>query len=346
MLAVDRSGSLNLTNSCGAVKQSAINFVNKFVNGRDNIGLITFATSTNVDFPIANNFQTASTNVVTLINNITCNGSTSSAMALWKAYDQLIGLNQSSALNIILFFTDGKPTGVNVNMPLTSTNTCTSPHSGSPQWVNGLYNTYTNANQYFGLLNPISNGTITNLDQNPTPDSNTGAGCAYMSGWQPFDGTSWHNMTATNDFLGVPTKDVFGSNLNNGYQPIVTSNGYISLADTTSAASMAMNAADDAALQIRAGTQMCHNAPSPTTSCTALTTHNGAGLSNVVIYSVGLGNAPYPISTDLLERISNDPRSTNYQSSQATGAFYEAPTTADIDAAFNKVSSQILRLAK
>ena len=73
------------------------------------MSLVTFASSTHADFPIASDFQTASPNVVTQINNITCAGSTSSAMALWEGYDQLVGLNQPNALNVILFFTDGNP---------------------------------------------------------------------------------------------------------------------------------------------------------------------------------------------------------------------------------------------
>src|SRR5271165_2064228 len=38
-MVVDRSGSLATSGSCGAVQQAAINFVNKFANGRDNMAL-------------------------------------------------------------------------------------------------------------------------------------------------------------------------------------------------------------------------------------------------------------------------------------------------------------------
>ncbi len=95
-------------------------------------------------------------------------------MGLWEGYDELVGLNQTAALNVILFFTDGKPTGVNVNMPLVSATTCTNAHPGPPQWINGLYNTYTNANQYFGIVQPTNNGTIMNNDGNATSDANNG----------------------------------------------------------------------------------------------------------------------------------------------------------------------------
>jgi Flp pilus assembly protein TadG len=337
-LVVDRSGSLALTNSCVPLQQSAINFVSKFSNGRDEISLITFASSTHVDFPIANNFQTAVPSVPAMIGGFSCAGSTSSAMGLWYGYDQLVGLNEPGALNVILFFTDGKPTGVNVNMPLAGGSPCNSAHSGSPRWINGLYNTYTNVNQFFGVLNPTNSGTITNGDFNPTSDSNTGAGCNYMSGWSG-------NVTDTSDFAGVPTTDVFGDDLNNGYQAITLAGGYIDLGNANNSAAMAMNGADDAATQIRNGHTLCQNAPAPTAGCTSLLTHTGS-LSGVIIYSIGLGNAPYPISTDLLKRVSNDPLSTIYDSTKPAGLFVAAPTSADIDAAFAAVASEILRLSR
>ena len=340
-LVVDRSGSLQSTGSCGPVQQSAINFVGKFSNARDYMSLVTFASSTHVDFPIADNFLTATPSVPTLIGNFSCAGSTSSAMALWEGYDQLVGLNQPNALNVILFFTDGKPTGVNVNMPLVSTSPCMFPHPpvspGGPKWINGLYNTYTNQplGQWFGVLDPTNPGTPPIGDMALTADSTGGQGCNFKS-----------NVQDTSDFQGVPTLDVFGDNLNNGYQAISPApSPYISFSNTPNAVSMTINGADDAATQIRNGTSLCANAPAPTSGCTTYLTHTGS-LSNVIIYSIGLGNAPYPISTGLLERISNDPRSTIYDSSKPVGAFVEAPTTADIDAAFALVASEILRLSR
>lgn len=329
-MVVDRSGSLALTSSCAPLQQSAVNFVNKFSNGRDEIALVTFASSTHADFHISTNFQTASPNVVSLIQGFTCEGSTSTAMALWYGYDQLVSLNQPNALNVILLFTDGKPTGVNVNMPIANSSSCTNAHAGTPKYINGLYNTYTNVNQFFGILNPVNNGTITNSDFNPTPDGSTGAGCAYMAG-------GWSNsVTVTSDFLGVPTTDIYGDNLNNGYQAItLNGNGYIDLGNSNNAGSMPMNAADSAATKIRSGSAEPSTLP-----------NSGRSLNNVIVYTIGLGNAPYPISSDLLERISNDPRSTIFNSSQPTGLFILAPTSADIDSAFASVASEILRIAK
>ncbi|MDP9112582.1 MAG: VWA domain-containing protein [Acidobacteriota bacterium] len=327
-IVVDRSGSLAASGSCGAVKQAAVNFVSKFANGTDNIALVTFASTTSLDFAIANNFQTAGTNVPTLINNVVCQGSTSSAMALWYGYDQLVGLNQPAALNVILLFTDGKPTGVNVNMPVVASSMC--GHPGAPRYINGLYNTYTNVDQFFGLLQPTPTAnTIANADLWYTSDASNSANCIFASGWPS-------NVTNTSDFLGVPLTDVYGSNLDNGFQPI-TRNGsnYIDFNNSANAGNMPQNALDDAATKIRSGA--VEQGPLP---------NSGRSLSNVIIYTVGLGNAPYPLSVPLLERVSNDTRSSIYSTSQATGLFVLAPTTADINASFARIASEILRIAK
>jgi Flp pilus assembly protein TadG len=350
VLVMDRSNSLAVSNSCAAVLQAATNFVNKFSNGSDNVGLVTFASSTNADFPIANNFQTATVNVPTLINGVSCEGSTSSAMALWTGYDQLVGLNQPAALNVILFFTDGIPTGVDVNMPYDVTqNTCQHAHpaSGSnPPYINGLYNTFTGANQYFGVLNPVNGGTIPPADFNITPDGQSGAGCRFAVGWSGQD-------TTTSDFLGVPQHDVFGDNLNSGYLPITltpvigTYGQFISLNLTSpvannNAANMPQNAMDDAATQIRTGTVEA-------ASATGLLNNIGRGLTGVTIYSIGLGNAVNgTVNPAALIRVSNTIASPIYVAppTQQTGDFVLAPTSADINTAFSQIAAEILRIAK
>ena len=106
------------------MKTAASNFVSQFASGRDNVGLVTFAFSSYVNFPLANDFQTANPNVPTLIGNIACSGSTSTAMGLWKGYQQLVALNQPNALNVILLFTDGQPTAVALNMPVANASPC------------------------------------------------------------------------------------------------------------------------------------------------------------------------------------------------------------------------------
>ena len=66
---------------------------------------------------------------------------------------------------------------------------------------------------------------------------------------------------------------------------------------------------------------------------------------NVMIYAVGLGGAG-EAEHDLLRRISNDPDSSIYDSSALEGMYVYAPTAADLNMAFVKIASEILRIAQ
>jgi len=217
-------------------------------------------------------------------------------------------------------------------MPLQATSPCTggtSHGATNPKTIRGLYNTFTNVDQYFGILSHTNGGTVTNADLNPTSDGSTGNGCIYMQNWA-YDG-GFHNLTATGDFLGIPTSDIFGNNLNSGYQAVTLSGGYIDINNATNASAMAYNAADDAAARIRAATT------DPV---------YGRGLSGIVVYSIGLMNTAYPASPMFLKRVANDPGSEIYNSNQPAGLFVAAPTSSDIDTAYQAIASEILRLAK
>jgi len=355
VLVVDRSGSLAASGSCSAVQQAATNFVSKFSNGSDNLGLVTFASSTSDDFPIANNFLAASgtlpapsQTVPTILGNIVCAGSTSSPMALWYGYDQLVGLNQPNALNVILFFTDGTPTGVNVNMPIASGSTCKFPHAATASikypYLNGLYSTYTGGDTFFGLLAPGNQtGSVPPDDTNQivTTDGTNAESCAFAQNWA-------NNVTTYSDFQGVPLTDVYGDNLASGYQPTLTplvtcgTTQCLSIAvgggTNENASSMAQNGTDQAALSIRTGSAEPSTLP-----------HAGSSLSSVIIYSIGLGNAlTGTLNQDLLSRVANSAGSSSYVAppTQQQGDFILAPTSADINAAFATIAAEILRIAK
>ena len=86
---------------------------------------------------------------------------------------------------------------------------------------------------------------------------------------------------------------------------------------------MAANAADSAARNIRNG---------------AVDPVSRRRLRNVVIYGIGLVNAPYPLSTDFLERVVNDRRSPVFDNSKRAGMVLLSPTAANIHEAFAAIS--------
>ena len=344
VLVLDRSGSLQASGSCKPLIEAATSFVNHFTPDRDKVGLVTFATSTYVNFPISSAFQTANPNIATVLAHVTCAGSTSSAQALWTGYQQIIGLDQPNAVNIILFFTDGEPTGVTFDMPVANSSPCTEYTPGSPTgpggyampptgkgYIRGVYNTFSNASQWYGPLNPMGIAgpdglqIVARAALQPAPKSN---GCDYFRGWSGVV----NNSTVTTDFLGVPTKDIYGNSAATAYHPVtLNSYGFIDLANANNAQAMAMNAADSAATNIRNG---------------AVDPVSRRSIQNVIIYSVGLGGAAYPASSEFLTRVSNDPNSPVYDSSKPSGRYLHAASMADLESMFNSVAEWIFRLAR
>jgi Flp pilus assembly protein TadG len=350
ILVLDRSGSMTASGSCGPMKQAAINFVGEFAPGRDNIGIISFATSTIVQVPVTTAFTQAS--ITTAINGISCDGSTSSAASLWTAYDQLVGLNQPAALNFIVFFTDGEPTGVAANMPIAAGSPCSEvatvvPPNAVPtglpvgyvgKYIPGLYAVYTDGSKYIGSALPTAtanaDGTpnVINRDQVVALNSNN---CNYASGWtnSSYPPPNWENIS---DFRGIPTLDMFGNSLT-GYKSVTLSGGYIDITDHNNGIPAATNAADDAARRIRTGAN--DTVPGPNV---------GRSLNGIIIDSIGLGNAAVPLPADgiFLERVSNDPRSPIYNNNYAAGLFVFAAQSSDIGSAFSQIASEILRIAR
>lgn len=313
MIVMDRSGSLQNSGSCSTLKAAAVNFVDRFAEGRDNMGLVTFATSSRVDFAMSGTFKTSIENT---LNNLVCTGGTSSAQALWQGYQQLIGLNQAGALNVILFFTDGRPTAVTANFPLISANrTCNSAgpllgaltlgYSGStPSSAMGLYDHNAPAQPFSSDLRLISAGT----------------GCRFASRASDVD----------QDVAYAPLTDYYGNSLTaTGFRSTTTRGAGLDIQNAQNVENFSVNAADHAGLRIRRGD------PDPT--------QGNRSIANTMIFSIGLGN----VDDDLLMRISNDPAlSPNPVSAGVQGRYVYAANSADLEQAFTRVASEILRLAR
>jgi Flp pilus assembly protein TadG len=310
VMVMDRSDSLDQSNSCIPLKEAAKSFVNTFVDGRDRIGLITFGTSYRVEFAPAMNFMTASTNVITHINNINCAGWTNSAAAYWEGYQRLLAINEPGTLNVILFFTDGQPNTVTVNLEV----------------IPGRCGT--NTSDKTGVLAPGNSGSglyriiAPNAPPVPDPDTTviTGAtGCAFVS-----------NPSAVENDLRMKTGssnevDINGNSFVGYKTPINRSSGRIRINDTTTITNMGINALDNAAQRVR-----------------TLSAANGL---DVVTYCIGLGG-PGAAEDILLQRVANVPESPIYDSSKPRGMYVYAENAAQLQMAFASLASDILRISK
>lgn len=341
VLVLDRSGSMNNNNSCSALVSAVETFTNEFINGRDQLGLITFSTSANVDFAPTVDFSSNSPSINSTINSMVCVGATSTAQALTLAYSEIKAINEPGALNVILFFTDGQANAVVATYPIktqtstiydaVNTGSLGSVGPSSCKSTDVLYGGYTdfsgsaNATGYTGGVYDVTPVSIT--QGNGDPPSISATGCQFSSSNNGAFG-NYNVPYGRNDIAYIPTTDAFG-NLTTGYKPSQTfpSGPYSGQIRTDSPLAIryaAMNAADYISQQIRSDTTY-----------------------NIVTYTIGLsGNENIPMDDDFLERIANDPRASNYNSSQPVGMFALATDAPSLSDAFNAIASQILRLSK
>jgi Mg-chelatase subunit ChlD len=333
VLVLDRSGSMNKNNSCSALINAVELFTNQFINGRDQLAMITFSTSSNVDYSPNVNFQTSNPSLNSTINSMLCVGATSTPQALTQGYGLIQSINQPGGLNVILLFTDGQANAVVASYPVKTQsdtrydaiNTTTSENMG-PSTCSSSANIFGGFTDFSDSANPTGNtGGVYDVTPSPitggspSPPAVSAPGCKFST-------TSV--LYGRNDVAFVPQFDHW-HNPTFGYKPAFTftSGPYVGMIRSDSPLAIryaAMNAADYVAQQIRSDTTF-----------------------GIVTYTIGLaGNENIPMDTDFLERIANDPRASNYNSSQPQGLFALASDTASLSDAFNAIASQILRLSR
>jgi Flp pilus assembly protein TadG len=148
VLVMDTSGSL-VTNAA-AVRAAGKSFLNKFNSTADRVGLLHFARGAELDLGIKDDDRgfdrTAANNK---IDGFTFVGGTNSPEGMWLARNQLKNIKQDkrSSLRVIVFFSDGAPTGLSSYFfPIASGNcrkagsvTTVSEKPDSSQQLFGLY---------------------------------------------------------------------------------------------------------------------------------------------------------------------------------------------------------------
>ncbi len=320
LLVIDRSGSLQTSGSCGSLASSAQLFVDSFSNNRDRMGLLTFGTYYNVDFPFNYDFQT---NLTSTLSTLACVGWTNAGAAYWKGYQTLKALGDLDALNVILFFTDGQPNtitfgtgdgGTGPLLPLKGGSSC-KPTPGFSGTVGG------NADGVYQQT--VATYPAPNPDQFLIGASGGNNGsCSFGSGI---------NRSISSDVAYLPTSDVWGDSINSsllggtGFPATVTTSGGKIQVTSGNVTNGGINALDNAAQRAR----------------------QDASGSNMpfVVYTIGLGNSG-GVNDELLKRIANDPTALAHQSAYATGTYIYTPDTAHLAAAFAQIADDIMRLSQ
>ncbi len=359
ILVLDRSGSMANSSSCEPMKTAARSFIANFAEGRDRLALITFSSGMYVGYQPSKNFKTSSPTLDSVISTISCTGGTSSAMAISEAYQLLQAINEPGALNMILFFTDGVPTALTANWPVkkladtrygdgsTSYSNTGSTYSfpkstcydaagrtnsnaaWNPQDRLGVMATIGSAEDStgatYGIYARYSTGVnATDVSINGATSGNESRqGCSFGSGTT--------NLTyVRRDIAYIPTQDAYGNATGCCYDNRITTftsgnySGKFRPDKPINIGAAARNATDNAATRIRSDTNL-----TPT------------------FYVIGLGD---PTGSDppddvLLAKIANDPSSPSYVRTQPTGLYVFAPNNTQLNQAFARIASEILRLS-
>lgn len=378
MMVLDRSNSMNTSpqppnnlSACQAMAADAQLFLSLFVPTHDDVGLVTFQTGANLDYSPSLNFEDAnppssSSSLTQTLASLVCGGDTSSAQGLSMAFlgtgsPAAGGIEQlraarPNALNVILFFTDGEPNGINATFPIkTATDTRygtgwggSTPPARQPN-TGSTYSDGTSGCKSTDVLSGIiadgSQETATsNAGLNPTgvtvavlsaagvaitngnnPTTISASGCAFPnSNWQ-------YSMNGRLDVAYIRTTDNYGNSTVGsefGTLDLFTSGTYksdIRPDMPRTARYVSFNAADSIAHRIR----------------------NDLTDGGTLIYTIGLsGNETMAIDDQFMERLANDPRADDYNPVKPTGAYYLATNQDQLANAFLEVASQILHLTE
>lgn len=354
MIVLDRSSSMAGT-PCANMLTSAKDFVSKFSPDRDRLGMVTFGASSYLAYPATKDFQSGYT-LSDAIDDITCTGWTNPGYAYYLAYQQLVTINEPLALNMIVFFTDGIPTAFTATFPIKTV----------PDNRYGDGATGTPANCQPNVTCSVAKSTCddpqgrasTNLNWGTGPGAFTKTGVLKVT--QPPSGTNLPPSTGDTSGLyiaqatSISTADPLISNRTNcqmsigedrirrdiAYIPAtdvngIATTGYKALTTFTAAGHPYLNQIrPDMPLNVSyVGNNIADNAATLIRANTTL---------NVITYTLGL-SADDPV---LLKRMANDPLSSNFDNTKVDGLYVHADAPADLSAAFERIASEILRLAK
>ncbi len=335
-LVVDVSGSIGA--QWATVRDATRNFIDSFDAAHDRLALTLFSTGSQVVFPMPTSRGFDKVGMKAAVPNSLPGGSTTMAEGLYRGWDQLrvVPNGQQSSLRIIVLFTDGAANGVpaqwgGVTGTAASVRTADFPDRGDP-------NTWNNP--------PVTGVTRTNTigGGTPSPSFSVNASAsnpqAILSGIptsvQHMPSTSWHTQHSS---AGIPISFPLVSNtLRVDGAAQSTRRGLIT--DGTGQYPTTLWNVNNAArnlLEIIAD---------------AARTDNG-GDYPVRIYTIGMGSllnlslgTRPETSASILQRVSNDKASPDYNSAQLDGKYFFAPTASDVAAAYEGIQNQILRLSK
>lgn len=380
ILVLDRSYSLQLGSQCGNLISSAQKFVDLFAEGLDTMGLVDFQASAHEDVQATPQAPFKST-IKADIQSMQCSGYTNTAEALAMAYNRLQTINQPSANNVIVLFTDGNADTITGNFTVRSSSTSDQRYnwqsiyqSASSQGLTSVGKSPCTPTTLSGVLINAPGGVtaandIAGVFQDTaqpitwtSPYQSTGPQYPYPAAAITASNCTFNQTTSTspkgtynyptntlavrNDIAYLPATD---NNL--PYKVSLISSSWTQASDYVPAGLPYGNYSPQV---LRADTVQSVNDAALSDAenmATAIRTgvyNSGKTTSQITatIYTIGLDNPPMEsVNSTFLEHVANDPSGgAAYSTSQPTG-MYKYCTPAGLQSAFVAIASQILRLS-
>jgi hypothetical protein len=337
---IDHSGSLGSQYS--EVKAAAQQFVQFFDPNNDRMALIMFSANTIV--MDAMNTVGRGFNQSSLLNHIqssSSSGNTATAEALYAGWDQLraVPSGSQSGLRVMVLFTDGAPNAISGTFQVNSAHgsgpliartgtlftndfPATAGQGSSSPSGGGLYQIYGTPSSPAVQYVAPTNGNYT-APGTPSPYTTVNPDIPTL----PLTSTHPTHVSA-----GIPTSfNLYTSSLS-GQRALIGGTGSSYPDHVRNANNAARNLAETIANAIRG---------------------DGSGAQPIRIYTLGLGDllnqnmgAVPETGSSILQRIANDPSSPSFNSAQQEGKYYFAGDTTQLNAAFQQIRDQIIRISQ
>lgn len=356
MVVIDRSASLTSVGAWDDVQQAAITFIQQFDNNRDRVGIVTFGTAANIDMPLNTGFKTgdAAKNMI-LSQSVPASAYTNSGLGLWLAYSELLRAGDPNALNTIVFFTDGQPSAFSANFDTKISGSGPKCGSNNTEGTLGAgQNTAVwNSPRFYDIRGfwrraagpaPVYYGSgSSSYDHPPNPS------CSGLNQWGGSveslldPSRNWPTKWQGNE-PGSPSKTFC---IKPGATGCLGDAGDFSY--SINDPRLFSNSSNSSNMSFR-GTNV-HNAAKNLVLNIAQAARQDSSLGGVHVHAIGLGGYGYDADAGLMKRIANDP-SDSYgvtiapAAGEPQGSYTYAPSIGDLQAAFNKVRSEVMRLTK
>ena len=355
VVVLDRSASLKSANAWDDVQQSAITFVQKFDNNRDRVGLVTFGTGANVDYPLASGFKTGNAikNKI-LAQQVPSSAYTNYSTGLWLAYSELLRIADGDALNAIVFFTDGQPSAFSATFRMRTSSSPRCSQSSLEGTVGAAQDTSSWNNPRFydirGLWKrqagaaPVYYGSGSSSYDHPQNPS-----CSGMDQW------GGNVELAFNSSYSWPTSwtvtEPDGSTktfcIDDSASGCLGDDGDYSYSKNDS---RLYNESTNYNNTTFRGTNV-HNGAKNLSLNIAQVARQDTSLGGVYIHAIGLGGYGYDADATFMKTMANDP-SDSYgvqitaDEDEPIGSYVYAPNLGELNAAFDKVRSEVMRLTR